>query len=193
MRFLLLAAALLAAAPAASAQTAFGARAGLNVSTFSGDDATNLDPKLGFNGGVFANVPVGMSGLFVQPELGYAQKGAESSNRNEQVDYAEANLLVGYAVPVTETGLTIGAYAGPSLGLKVRESVSTNFLGMTVTADTDRFKTTDLGALLGATVGAGPFAVDARYTLGLQNALESSNQELRNGAFTISGVYTFGR
>lgn len=197
MRLLLLAAALLVAAPAVSAQTALGARAGLNVSTFTGDDARGLEPKLGVNAGVFAHVPIGTSGLFVQPELSYAQKGARfvagGATLTSSVDYIEPAFLIGFAVPVTETGLTIGAYAGTALAVKAREDVEAAFPGIIITPDTDAFKTTDFGTLVGATVGAGPFAVDARYALGLQNALDSDTRELRNGAFTISVVYTFGR
>ena len=183
--------------PVAHAQTTFGLRAGLNVSTFTGDSATNLDPKLGFSGGVVAMVPLGASGLFVQPELTYSMKGARQAVGGDvaaSVDYVEVPLLLGFAAPVTETGLVIGAYAGPTLGLKVREDVVASFGAISFAPDTDAFRSTDVGAAVGAMVGAGPFAVDARYTLGLGDALSDDvNGELRNNVFTISGVYRFGR
>ena len=191
----LLAAALLAApalSPAAQAQTTFGLKAGLNVSDFTGDDApSNTDPRLGFSGGVFATVPVGQSGLYVQPEALYSMKGVDgggNSNTTLAVDYVEIPLLLGYAVPVTQSGLTLGAYAGPALGIKVRENLNGGF----GSANTDAFKSTDVGAALGATLGAGPFAIDGRYTLGLTNALDVNNGDLRNGAFTIGAAYRFG-
>lgn len=196
-RFLLAALAALIVFPTAHAQVSFGARAGLNVSTFTGESATDLDPKLGFAGALTATAPIGTSGLFVQPELGYSQKGARYERNNTtvtgSVDYFEPALMVGFAAPVTQTGLMLGVYAGPALGIKARENVSTTFGGITVTPNTDAFRTTDVGAAAGLSVGAGPFAVDGRYTVGLANALNDNQPgTLRNSAFTVSASYRFG-
>ena len=197
-RTLLAAAALAlpALAPAAQAQTTFGVAAGLNVSNLSGDDAANsLDPRLGFSGGLFANAPLGTSGVYVQPEVRYSMKGATDGTNNSNndatfaIDYLEIPVLVGYAAPVTQNGLMVGAYVGPSLGIKLRENLSTGVGSL----DSDIIKTTDVGAAVGATVGAGPFGVDARYTFGLTNILDSgNNSDLRNNAFTIGATYRFG-
>ncbi len=199
-RSLLVALAALAAVPAASAQTAIGLRAGLNVSDFSGDDApANTDPRLGFAGGLFARVPVGASGLYVQPEVGYSMKGVSAedgsgSDATIAVDYIEVPLLLGYATPVTVSGLMLGAYAGPALGIKARESLDLNGNGGSGSVDSDVFNDLDVGAAFGVTVGAGAFGVDGRYTLGLTNALDTNDDaDVRNGVFTIAGTYTFGR
>lgn len=189
LRFALVALAALLTLPAAHAQTSFGVRAGLNVSDYSGSLTDGIDPspKLGFTGGAFAHVPLGVSGVFVQPEVSYSQKGAKTSNGDAtlSVDYVEAVLPIGFAVPVTETGLTLGAYAGPAYAFKVRESGQ--FGG--VALGTDVFEN-DFGAAVGATVGAGPFAVDGRYTLGLTPTYDGVG-ELRNGVFSIAGTYRF--
>lgn len=199
-RSLLVALAALLAVPAASAQTAFGLRAGLNVSDFSGDDApSNTDPRLGFAGGVFARVPVGTSGLYVQPEVGYSMKGvsAEDGVGNDAtiaLDYVEVPVLLGYATPVTDSGLMLGAYAGPALGIKVRESLDLGFDGGSGSVDSDVFKDLDFGAAFGVTVGAGAFGIDGSYTLGLGDVLDTDvDTDVRNGVFTIAGTYTFGR
>ncbi|HEX8298091.1 MAG TPA: porin family protein [Rubricoccaceae bacterium] len=203
-RTLLLAAtafvALPALAPAADAQTAFGLRAGLNVSDFSGDDAPdNTDPRLGFAGGLFARVPVGASGLYVQPEVSYSMKGVTGEDGNGgdatiAVDYVEVPLLLGIATPVTDSGLMVGGYAGPALGIKVRESVDFSVGGSSGSIESDVFNDLDVGAAFGVTVGAGPFGVDGRYTLGLVNAIDANEDaDVRNGVFTIAGTYTFGR
>ena len=180
--------------PAAQAQTTFGLRAGLNVSDLTGDDApTNSDPRLGFSGGVFANAPIGASGLYVQPEVLYSMKGVTDDDATLALDYVEVPLLLGYAVPVSQNGLMFGAYAGPALGVKVRENLSQDFGTITGSADSDLFEDPDLGAAVGATVGAGAFGVDARYTFGVLDALEPEGSEVRNGAFTIAATYRFGR
>ena len=208
---LILAAAALAAlpalTPAASAQAAIGLRAGLNVSDFSGDDAPeNTDPRLGFSGGLFATIPVGASGLYVQPEVIYTQKGVQSGDDGSgesgtlKLDYIEVPVLLGYAVPVTPSGLMLGAYAGPAVAFKAGESLEFNSeLGEGIgsgSIDSDLFRDVDLGAAVGVTVGAGPFAVDGRYTFGLANALDTEDgdlSEVRNNVFTIAATYRFGR
>lgn len=184
-RFLLAALAVLLVGPAAQAQASFGARAGLNVSSFSGDDApTNGDPRLGFSGGLTADLPVTPQ-LSLRPEVLYSMKGETNGNTTLAVDYIEVPVLLAFEAPATETGLMIGAYAGPSLAVKVREDIS-GPLG-----NLDVFRSTDVGAAIGATVGAGAFAVDARYTLGLMDAVE--NAQVRNNAFTVSAIYRFGQ
>ena len=191
-RLLLVAVAALVAVPAASAQTTFGLRAGLNVSDLTGDTIAGTQPRLGFAGGAFANVPVGASGFSVQPEVSYSQKGVASDNSSVEyrVDYVEPAILLRYQTVVTDSGLMVGGYAGPALGFKVSEEIA----GSGGSVNTDVFKSTDVGAAFGVTVGAGPFGVDGRYTLGLSRATnEGSLADVRNGVFTIAGTYTFGR
>ena len=186
-RLLIAAAAALLLLPAAHAQATFGARAGLNVSSFSGDDApTDGEPRLGFSGGLTADVPISPQ-LSLRPEVLYSMKGETDGETTLAVDYVEVPVLLAFEVPATETGLMIGAYAGPSLAFKVREQLDTPIGGVSA----DVFKSTDIGAALGATVGAGPFAIDARYTLGLTDAIEDAS--VRNTAFTVSAIYRFGR
>ena len=79
-----LAAALFAAAAASSAQAQdvrFGLRAGANYSNVAGDvkNESTYNNKVGFLGGVMANVPITGDGFFsVQPEVLYSQKGFEN-------------------------------------------------------------------------------------------------------------------
>lgn len=193
-RSLLLAAAVLAApalAPSVQAQASFGLRAGLNVADLTGDNLPGTKPRLGFTGGAFANLPVGASGLSFQPEVSYSQKGVSSDNSGTEyrVDYVEVPILVRYDVPVTDSGLMLGAYAGPAIGFKVSEEVSGN-LG---SVNTDLFKSTDVGAAFGVGVGAGPFGVDGRYTLGLSRATDDgSGFDVKNGVFSVAATYSFG-
>ena len=201
-RLLPLALVALLAAPGAFAQyyraapgPAFGLKAGLNVADLTGADApVNTDPRLGFSGGLMADVPI--TPMFsVRPEVLYSQKGVSSSTNDVTlaVDYIEIPVLVAATIPATETGLMLGAYVGPALGVKVRESL--NGFGGLPNAD-NVFKSTDLGAAFGVTVGAGPFMIDGRYTVGLQDAIDSNvfnNNNARNAVFSFSGVYLFGR
>lgn len=187
-RLVLAALAALSVLPAAHAQATFGLKAGLNVSRFAGESApTGAESRLGVAGGVTADVPLTPQ-LSFRPEVLYAMKGVTDGDVTLAVDYVEIPALLAVTVPATDTGLLVGAYAGPVLGLKVRESLDGSFGSI---SGGDVFNSTDVGAAVGLTVGAGPFAVDGRYTIGLTDAAE--NLDLQNHAFTISGVYRFGR
>jgi len=125
MTRLLLLAALVAAAPTAFAQATFGLKAGLNVATIIPDndeDLADRGAKLGFTGGVFAEVPVA-SGFSLQPEVLYTQKGVSRDEPNESigVDYLEIPVLAKVALPVSEF-LDLDVYAGPALAVKLQET-----------------------------------------------------------------------
>ena len=193
-RSLLVALAALLAVPATSAQTSFGLRAGLNVADLTGDAIAGSKPRLGFTGGAYVNLPVGMSGFSVQPEVSYSQKGVESDNSNVEyrVDYVEVPILLRYQTAVTDSGLMVGGYAGPAIGFKVSEEIA----GNAGSINTDVFKSTDVGAAFGVTVGAGAFGVDGRYTLGLSQANNEGSlggTDVRNGVFSVAATYSFGR
>ncbi|MEL6615125.1 MAG: porin family protein [Bacteroidota bacterium] len=187
MRFSLLAVLLCMAAPLA-AQPAFGLRAGLNVTTIvpdSDSDLTDRSAKLGFTGGLFAEVPVA-SGVALQPELLYSQKGVnrdDDGNADIGVDYLEIPVLVKAALPVSDL-LDLDVYAGPSLAVK---------LGDDDEVDTVRFNSTNLGGAVGIGLASGPFGVDARYTFSLQDATEGEANDLRHRVVSLTGVYRFGR
>ncbi|MEM1054724.1 MAG: porin family protein [Bacteroidota bacterium] len=177
--------ALLVAIPAVSAQTTFGLRAGLNVATIIPDDDRDLNDrgaKLGFVGGVFAEVPVATS-FSLQPEVLYTQKGVsrEEPNESRSVDYLEVPVLASVALPVSSL-LDVNVYAGPALAIKLSED-----------DDAVRFNSTNLGVAVGAGIASGPFGVDARYTFSVQDATEGELNDFRHHVVGITGVYRFGR
>ena len=198
----LFAAALAALAPAATAQTTFGLKAGLNVSTITLDDdaealfdaaGVEIQPRLGLVAGVFANLPLTPQ-LSLRPEVLFAQKGYTLSAADEdfdfsvtqQIDYVEVPLMLNYRALVGQNGLAIGVEAGPTFAYKV--STGTSCSGDdSVPALCDDFDTPengddgvrdyDLSGALGLTVGAGPFDVGARYTQGLTTIDDTEGQE----------------
>ncbi len=218
MRRFLLPALLLAAAPLAQAQTTFGLTAGLNVAnlSFDGDDALDdiLDkgPRLGFVGGVFADVALTPQ-LAFHPEVLYSQKGYKLSADDGQmsgsitarVDYLEVPLLLAYRIPVGQNGLAVGLEAGPTLAYKLSSGIS---CGGDIPDDAcddlegdddfgDNVRDFDFGIAGGVTVGAGPFGVGLRYTQGLTTIDETSGSndgiDARNGVFSVMARYAFGR
>ena len=190
-RSLLFAALLCVAAPLA-AQPSFGLRAGLNVSTIRPDNDVDLadrSAKLGFVGGVFAEVPVA-SGVAIQPEVLYTQKGVKRDAPNEDVsvDYIEVPVLVKAGLPLSDL-LDVDVFAGPALAFKMGSDDSSE----PDEASTIRYNSTNLGVVLGAGVASGPFGVDARYTFSVQDATEGELNDFRHHVVSLTGVYRFGR
>lgn len=218
MRSLLL---LLLALPlAASAQPVFGVKAGLNVSNFYGFDEADLEgqdrsPSLGLMAGVTAQLPVSSS-FAVQPEVLFSQKGFELSSQADaqeeinisyNVDYIEVPLLARFALPVGPFA-DAGVLIGPAVAFKVNEDFDVEIDGEELTGtdledfldlnDEDVFESFDAGAVVGAEYGSGPFAVEARYTYGLLNINRNVEDDpdtptIRNGVFSITGIFWFGR
>jgi len=217
-RSFFLAAAALAAVPAASAQTTFGLKAGLNVADISleDDDEEDLEdqgvdtrPRLGLVAGVFADIAL-TPNLMFHPEVLYSQKGTKLSfdedetgiegSLTQQIDYLEVPLLLAYQIPAGPNGLVFGIEAGPMLAYKISTDISCDgdFEDDCPEDDEvdDEVRDYDIGAALGLTVGAGPFGVGARYTQGITPIIDAENDaeesESRNGVFSIAAHYRFG-
>jgi len=203
---------LLALPLAASAQPTFGAKAGLSVANLYGFDelegGVDKSPVLGFTGGVMAQLPLSPS-LSVRPEVLFTMKGMRLSNNvtvNEEEVEASQTIRINYVeVPLmVRVGLPVGPFAdagiliGPSVGFKLSESVKTERNGVEIDSDanTDFATSFDAGIAAGAEYGSGPFAVEARYTYGLLDINEDGDDNdpsIKNGVFSITGAYRFGR
>ncbi len=188
-------AAVLLAAPA-SAQLAFGAKAGLNVATLNGDGTAGLDPRLGLSAGLQARYSFTPT-VGLQLEALYSQKGAKdeagtADDGSYQFDYIEIPVLVRVGLPLSRLA-DAGVYAGPSIGVPV----SARFDSATNDdrdIDYDGDLATDIGVAVGADYYAGPIGVDLRYTFGVTEVFEDGVglADARNGAFTVSLGYRFG-
>ncbi len=205
-----LGAALLASlAVPAQAQVAVGAKAGLNVTNFSGDDANNSESRLGFVGGLtgrFAVTPM----VSVQAEALYAQKGdtfdavvldgARDYQIDTRIDYLEIPVSVRVGVPLSElldAGVYLGGYAGIPLTSKVSLDGDAPNDVIDDVANVDIDAATDYGVLLGVDVGSGPFYLDARYSLGLADVTDNdpvfgSGLDRKNSAVSLTFGYRFG-
>ncbi|NIF05257.1 PorT family protein [Chryseobacterium sp. Tr-659] len=171
----------------ASSPVRFGLKAGLNVSSFSGNDSKS---KAGFYGGVFANIPVAQDFSF-QPEVLYSGMGAKSkadSNAKVNLDYISVPLMLQYnALP------NLYLEAGPQFSFLINSKLKYK----SNSADgKDLFKSFDFG--LG--IGAGYYftqniGVTARYVAGLTDILKNrpdlSEDKSKNGVFQVGLAYKF--
>lgn len=204
-----------------SAQPTFGLKAGLNVATMSGfdefEDSDSIDkmPRLGAVGGAWVHYGFGPS-VGVQAEVLYSQKGVRfeqdfgevkggdggTAALDFDVDYVEIPILVKFMPDVNPT-LDLGLYAGPSIALKVSETITERFGDEEDVYDGDDFfDSSDVGVAVGADVASGPFGVDLRYTFGLLSVETeqffekqggSEFSDIKNGVFSATFMYRFGQ
>lgn len=201
--------------PAAHAQASFGFQAGLNVANLQVSDDDPIDelgdeqPRLGLTAGIVADIPFTPS-LSFHPELLFSQKGERYSagdgefeaTLTAQINYIEVPLLLRYALPIGQNGLTIGLEGGPAVAYKVSAGLacSGDIPDEFCSEEDELDRTTtalDVGGAIGVTVGAGPFSVGGRFTQGItsindeDDALGDTN--VRNQVFSVFGRFTLGQ
>lgn len=132
----------------------FGAKAGLNVATFVGDDATGVDGTIGFFLGGYGTFM--LSDEFgLQGELLFSQQGADGLS----LSYLNIPLLAKYYV--TEE---LSFHLGPQVGILVAAERK------------DVIKPIDLSLALGGEYQLeSGFSVNLRYCLGLTSIGEDVN------------------
>ncbi|UOU97566.1 PorT family protein [Chryseobacterium daecheongense] len=171
-----------------SSPVGFGIKAGLNVSTISGDDDSKA--KAGFYGGFFANIPVASS-FSVQPEVLYNGVGAKA---DAGADDATLNLSY-ISVPVMfQYNALPNLYleAGPQFSFLIDSKVKYQ----SVSADANDFiKGFDFGIGIGAGYYFTPnIGVTARYVAGVTDIAKETNgiqAEGKNNVFQVGLAYKF--
>lgn len=157
----------------ANAQEAkFGAKAGLNLSNFTGD-AEGTSTKVGFQVGAFAEFKVSEK-FAVQPELVFTSLGAKSDEGG--VD-STANLNY-IAIPVMAKYYVADAFsleAGPQIGFLMSAKAKADGESVDIK---DGYNSTDFGI----NVGAG-YDVTENINLGLRYTVGVSNIWADSGDF----------
>ncbi|MBF4470729.1 porin family protein [Flavobacterium sp. HJJ] len=91
LKILLIGAFLMLVSTTVSAQK-FGIRAGANFSDINGD-GWNTDAKTGLYVGVYKEIPLVKSLLFIQPEVQYSQEGFSTNIDDVKIDYLTVPIL----------------------------------------------------------------------------------------------------
>ena len=165
----------------------FGAGAGVNFANISfknGNHYFDLDPKLGFAGYVFLDLPV-IHQFSLQNEIGYYNLGTFANNEKNAVNWRNETTSINYLtisilpkISVRNTGLSF--LLGPSLGYKL--SSKTTGGGLIVpdqsgggTYITDIFTPVDIFGIASVeyylNMGLG---ISVRYLRGLTNIYDGS-------------------
>ena len=166
-----------------------GAKAGVNISNFSGaSNEADLKAKslIGFHAGGFVSLFLG-NNFAIQPEVLLSTQGAKLEQTGSETDYKLTYINVPVMLKYRSNG---GFYleAGPQIGFKVNEKVDGN--------SEDFAKSTDLSIAGGlgyhSPIGLG---IGARYTAGLSklgdfNFSNPNAPDWKNGVIQVSLFYT---
>lgn len=184
----------------AHAQVRFGLKSGLNISTFYGDDAVDLDSKQGFVGGFF--ITYQSENLFVlQPEVSYSTKGAtakiENINFTLAYDYIEIPILLKFPFNLADNqSIKPVLFAGPFVALNTKAKITATVNGESEQKDIPSVTPRDFGFQFGGGVGFNlgkyELGLDIRYTLGLASVDKSTNSfDIKNRVINFNMCFCF--
>jgi outer membrane immunogenic protein len=180
----------------------FGVKGGMNVSSLSKDSGLDdQKSKIGFNAGVFANIPLAAS-FSVQPEVQYSQYGNKSNYTIGNTKFSASTKLDYITVPVMfQYNLIPNLYveAGPEFGFMVsaKNKFKNESNGQSNTTDNykDNLNTFNFGIGLGAGYYFTPnLGLTARYVAGLTDVAKnrpSGSDATRNNLFQVGLAYKF--
>ncbi|MDQ0594227.1 outer membrane immunogenic protein [Chryseobacterium ginsenosidimutans] len=181
----------------------FGIKGGMNVSSLSNDGTLeDQGSKIGFNAGVFANIPIATS-FSIQPEVLYSQYGDKYDTRIGNNTYSYANHLDYITVPVMlQYNIIPNLYleAGPEFGFMVSaKNKSKNETSNDVIAESGNYKDNFNTFNFGLGLGAGYYFTDnigitARYVAGLTDIAKdrpSNSDAVRNNVFQVGLAFKF--
>lgn len=160
----------------------FGIKAGGNLTTFN--NADNVEYKPGFVGGIYSNINIPGTPVAVQPEVLFAQYGAniEGSDASFDINYLQVPVLLkfGFGAAGIKPNVFFGPYMGFNLSSKIKNADGALNLN-------DQAKDTDFGVAVGAGIDIRKISLGLRYTAGLTDiANDSFNNDAKNGAFALT-------
>ncbi len=161
----------------------FGAKAGLNISSVSGE--SDAKSRVGFAVGAFAEFKVSEK-FSIQPEVLYSVLGAKSKADGKpgySLSYINIPVMAKYYVAEK-----FSLEAGPQIGFLTSAKYTEGSSSINIK---DLFKSTDFGLNIGAGYDVSKnIAVGVRYTAGLSNISKIETKQ-RNQNFAIALAYKF--
>lgn len=179
----------------ASAQTAFGLKGGLNLTSLNVDDPeSSYDSRSGYHVGIFLREK--FSKVAIQPEvLLFTQSTDISSVAVGQYEFQDNFTYLSVPIMVKfylVSGLNI--HVGPQFGFLIDGERKGSFLGQSFNEDIkDYYKKSDISV----SVGGGwdfPFGLnlDVRYNIGIQDINDQADgNEAKSRVFQVSVGWNF--
>lgn len=165
----------------------FGLKAGMNISTFTGD-VENAKSLVGFQAGVFAQIPISEKFTF-QPEALYSGQGAKAKEDGISgkwtADYINIPLMVKYNIAEK-----FNVEAGPQVGFLMSSKLKEGGESMDVK---DNMKSVDFTLNVGASYDiTSNILVGVRYGAGISSIVKDSDDgKARNSVFQLAVGYKF--
>lgn len=174
LKILLLGAFLMLVSNTVSAQK-WGIRAGVNFSDINAD-GWDSSSKTGFYAGVYKEIPLVKSLLFIQPEVQYSQEGFSTDIDDVKIDYLTVPVLAKiYVVKL------LSFETGPQFGFVVSDNVDYT--------DVNSFTPSwAFGTSLNLPLG---LSINARYVTGLDDTFENPTLSGKNQVFQLGAAFQF--
>jgi hypothetical protein len=170
-------------AKAQSADTHFGLKAGLNISSLDEKNGVDFNSKAGFHIGGLAHVHLSPH-FGVQPEIVYSEQGGKDGADKWNINYLNVPVLFQYM-----TGGGLRLETGPQLGFAVSSKIKSGDIEQNIKDDV---KTVDVSWALGASyLFPEAIGIDARYNIGLTNVNDAESPIVRNRVFQVGLFYQF--
>lgn len=164
-----------------NAQTRFGAKAGVNFASASGDDIDGVSSRTGVNVGGVVNFEI--SEIFsIQPEVTYSMRGWVDGDFTIKLDYVDVPIMAD--VEIIE-GLSL--QGGPQLGVNISAKVENDG----DEGDIEEISTLNVGAAIGAQYEL-PFGLffTVRYDIAFNDAIDN-NFNAKNNNLGVSAGFFF--
>ena len=176
----------------ANAQVTFGAKAGLNLATLTGSDASSSNlpgksMKAGLNVGGIVNIPVS-SNFSVEPGIYYSMEGVKLTGGTYDLSYINIPVLAKYRFGSSN----FSAATGPQLGLLTSAKVKPT--GGTSTDIKDLLQSTDFAwAIALAYLTNSNVGFETKYNIGIGTIDKGSpKSKFTNSVLQFNVFYMFG-
>jgi hypothetical protein len=173
-----------------------GVKGGVNFSKLAFDPEQEgcCDTRTGFIGGLFVVAPISET-ISIQPEFLYSMQGAkfefEGFEEELQTDYFQVPILV-RADFGSNASVRPFVLFGPAFGFNVKARDKFEDEDDDIKEDV---KNLDVAFAIGAGLQFGSGSIEARYTHGLTNANEDSDEEgvkVKHRVFSVLVGFRFG-
>lgn len=151
-----------------------GVEGGVNLANINGDDFDDTKVRAGILVGVYYQMLLSSTNLYLQPEILYSQKGwkfdGEGGDATYKLDYIVGSVLLAYYMGATGP-VNPFLKAGPYLGINT--TAKADFDGDE--QDLDDVNETDVGVLLRAGVRVNKLEIGARLAQGFTEIVDGSD------------------
>lgn len=184
MKHLFLGIIILIAVNFANAQSQFGLKGGLNISSIGGD-AQGVNSKIGFHIGGFAFIR-NWDKMAIQPEFVFSRQGVQlAENSDVKVHYDYLNVPVMFDFYASEN---VFFMAGPQLGILVSAKATDGNQSVSVK---NQLNSMDFGFGLGLGIDSNDVVFSARYNIGVTSTSKSNEGTFPNRVFQLSVGFKF--